>query len=219
MDVNIKYYNCPVCKVADILTMLVTSLILFRLIHSSVITKIHIINQSIKIFKKIYMWGKIRSIILPSFRDLRICVASECHLVWRKETGIDGVMYNNAFFQFFNIKEFHKMMVPNKIKIPIFQSYVRLYYWLFKILKRLNYCVTSSGWNKHTHLMFSLFPPLTFEVGIVARSQWLCQWCWKLCWDLNGITHLAKFWLNVGKWRAHQYSIHLMYEKYCNWQI
>ena len=98
MDVNIKYYNCPVCKVADILTMLVTSLLLFRLIHSSVITKIHIINQSIKIFKKIYMWGKIRSIILPSFRDLRICVASECHLVWRKETGIDGVMYNNAFF-------------------------------------------------------------------------------------------------------------------------
>ena len=78
----------------------------------------------------------------------------------RKETGIDGVMYNNAFVQFFNTKEFHKMVVPKKVKIPIFQSSVRLYYWLFKILKRLIYCVTSCAW-----FIF----PITFEEGTVAR--------------------------------------------------
>ncbi len=41
-----KYYKFPAGMAAVILTMLVTSLLLFRLIQASVISTIHIINQA-----------------------------------------------------------------------------------------------------------------------------------------------------------------------------
>jgi hypothetical protein len=68
----------------------------------------------------------------------RICVVSQCYfsICWFyrpvQGTGIDGVTKNNAIFVLFNTKEFHKMVALIKIKIVIFQTSLRLYYWLFK---------------------------------------------------------------------------------------
>jgi hypothetical protein len=55
--------------------------------------------------------------ILLTIVYFRICVV-------RKQTGTDGVMLNNAFFVLFNIKEFHKIEAPIKMKITFYVGFI-----------------------------------------------------------------------------------------------
>ena len=63
--VEIKYYKLSSCKTAAAVTqtMLVTSLFLFQLIQESVITTVHIINQSRKCTFKEFLWIKNQAIM------------------------------------------------------------------------------------------------------------------------------------------------------------
>ena len=73
---------------------------------------------------------------------------------WRKKTGIDGVMQNNAIFVFFYAKQFHKMAASIKIKnCKLFTLCVNL---LLVIKKDRNLKATLIYllFEINTHLMF-----------------------------------------------------------------